>query len=58
MAYSVTTTDTETDRRGLVNKIEKGGGGEREKRDSCNLGNVKEMNNNQQTNRNILYEIE
>jgi hypothetical protein len=56
MAHTVTTADIKADERGLANKSERER--EKDKRDSCNLGNVKEMNNNQQTNRNILCETE
>jgi hypothetical protein len=48
----VATAAIKTDERGLVNKRE------REKRDSCNLGNMKEKNNNRGTERNILCESE
>jgi hypothetical protein len=47
-------------KRGLVTKRRKEREGERDriKRDPCNLGNMKETKNNQETNRNNLCEIE
>jgi hypothetical protein len=50
MSNNVTATDRKPDEGGLVT--------ERENRDSFNLGSMKEMDNNQETRRNVLREIE
>jgi hypothetical protein len=56
MPNTATTTNTKPDEGSLVTKREREGEGET--RDSFSLGNMKEMDNNQETRRNILRETE
>lgn len=56
MPNNATTTDTKSNEGDLVTKRERHT--HTDTRDSFSLGNVKEMDNNQETRRNILRETE